>query len=160
MVPPHRRAGGGLEPAGRALEPPGRASEPARTTLKPAGRALEPAGRVSEQARRASQLGRPWSLPRGPQSQLGGPWSLPRGPQSQLGGPWSQLGGPLSQLGGLEQPGRASWELWGGRRQTERERQTEQSVPGMWWYHRSLSPMINANSHESEIITWINFGKK
>ena len=36
MVPPHRRASGGLEPAGRALEPAGRASEPA-------GRAPEPA---------------------------------------------------------------------------------------------------------------------
>ena len=47
MVPPHRRAGGGLEPAGRALEPAGRASEPAGRTLKPAGRALEPAGRVT-----------------------------------------------------------------------------------------------------------------
>ena len=53
MVPPHRRASGGLEPAGRALEPAGRASEPAGRTLEPAGRALEPAGRVSEQARRA-----------------------------------------------------------------------------------------------------------
>ena len=29
MVPPHRRAGGGLEPAGRALEPAGRALESA-----------------------------------------------------------------------------------------------------------------------------------
>ncbi len=27
MVPPHRRASGGLEPAGRALEPAGRVSE-------------------------------------------------------------------------------------------------------------------------------------
>ena len=45
MVPPHRRASGGLEPAGRALEPAGRASEPAGRTLEPAGRALEPAGR-------------------------------------------------------------------------------------------------------------------
>ena len=53
MVPPHRRASGGLEPAGMALEPAGRASQPAERTLNPAGRALEPAGRVSEQARRA-----------------------------------------------------------------------------------------------------------
>ena len=50
MVPPHRRASGGLEPAGRALEPAGRASEPAVRTLEPAGRALQPAGRVSKQA--------------------------------------------------------------------------------------------------------------
>ena len=46
MVPPHRRASGGLEPAGRALEPAGRASEPAERTLNPAGRALEPAASV------------------------------------------------------------------------------------------------------------------
>ena len=58
MVPPHRRASGGLEPAGRALEPAGRASEPAGRTLKPAGRALEPAGRLSEQARRALEPAR------------------------------------------------------------------------------------------------------
>ena len=34
MVPPHRRASGGLEPAGRALEPAGRSSEPAGITLE------------------------------------------------------------------------------------------------------------------------------
>ena len=52
MVPPHRRAGGGLEPAGRALEPAGRASEPAGRTPDPAGRSLEPAGRALEPAGR------------------------------------------------------------------------------------------------------------
>ena len=38
---------------------------------------------------------------------------------------WSHLGGPA------ERPGE-------GR---ERERERERSVPGMWWYHRSSSPM-------------------
>ena len=37
MVPPHRRAGGGLG-AGSALEPAERASEIAGMTLEPAGR--------------------------------------------------------------------------------------------------------------------------
>ena len=46
MVPPHRRASGGLEPAGRALEPAGRSSEPAGRTLEPVGRALEPVERA------------------------------------------------------------------------------------------------------------------
>ena len=48
MVPPYRRACGGLEPAGRALGPAGRASEPAGRALEPAGRALDPAGRPWE----------------------------------------------------------------------------------------------------------------
>ena len=63
MVPPHRRAGGGLEPAGRALEPAGRASEPAGRTPDPAGRSLEPAGRALEPAGRprASWEGQPRS---------------------------------------------------------------------------------------------------
>ena len=75
MVPPHRRAGGGLELGGpwSLLE-----------------------GSLS-------QLGGPWSLPRGPQSQLGGPWSQlgglePAGRASWEA--WSQLGGPAETPGG------------------------------------------------------------
>ena len=67
MVPPHRRAGGALEPAeralllaGRALEPGGRVSEQAKRALEPARRALEPAERASEPAGRALEpAGRP-----------------------------------------------------------------------------------------------------
>ena len=60
MVPPHRRAGGGLEPAERALEPAGRVSEPARRALEPAKRASEPTGRALEQAGRVLEpTGRP-----------------------------------------------------------------------------------------------------
>ena len=102
MVPPHRRASGGLEPAGRALEPAGRASEPAGRTLEPAGRALEPAGRVSEQARRALE-----------------PAGRALEPAGRPGASWE---GQLRGQGG------------------DGDRQREQSVTSMWWYHRSSSP--------------------
>ena len=62
MVPPHRRASGGLEPAGRALEPAGRASEPAGRPLEPAGRALKPAGlREGRTDRKNSRKSVTWS---------------------------------------------------------------------------------------------------
>ena len=48
MVPPHRRASGGLEPAGRSSEPAGMTLEPVGRALESAGRALEPPGMEKE----------------------------------------------------------------------------------------------------------------
>ena len=127
MVPPHRRAGGGLEPAGRALEPPGRASEPAGTTLKPAGRALEPAGRVSEQARRALE-----------------PAGKALEPTKRASEPAGRALEPTGRA--LEPAGRprASWEGqlrgWGEGSDGGKDRHKEPSFTSMWWYHRSSSP--------------------
>ena len=60
MVPPHRRAGGGLKPADWASEPAGSTPDPAGRSLEPAGRALEPAGKALEPAGRPLEpAGRP-----------------------------------------------------------------------------------------------------
>ena len=117
VVPPHRRASGGLEPAGRS-------SEPAGMTLEPVGRALETAGRVSEQARSALE-----------------PAGRALEPAERA---WEPARRALEPAGrALEPAGRpgASWEgqlrgWWGGTQKTEEE----QSITSMWWYHRSLSP--------------------
>ena len=53
------------------------------------------------------------------------PAERPLEPAGRPGATWE---GQLGVLGG------------GAERDRETERQTEQSVPGMWWYHRSSSP--------------------
>ena len=122
MVPPHRRASGGLEPVGRALEPAGRVSEPAGRTLEPAGRALEPAGRVSEQARRALE---PAGRALEPAERASEPAGRALEPAGRPGASWE---GQLRGRGGTET-------------EREKERKKEQSFTSMWWYHRSSSPM-------------------
>ena len=88
--------------------------------MEPAGRALEPAGRASEPAGRTPG-------PAGRSLEPAGRSLEPAGralePAGRPGASWE---GQLRGQGG------------DGDRQTDRQK--EQSVTSMWWYHRSSSP--------------------
>ena len=119
-----------MEPAGRASEPAGRVAEPAVREPEPAvrapelaGRALEPGERALESARRVSGLaGRALMRALEPAERA----------LESAGRPFEASWEARSNLGGPAGNSR------GGHR--EREIDTEWSVPGMWWYHRSSSP--------------------
>ena len=106
-----------------------------------AGRGLEPAGRISEPAVRASEPAGRALEPAGralePAERASEPAGRALEPARRPGASWV---GQLRGQGG------------DGDRQTEREK--EQSVTSMWWYHRSSSPTGPLSKNKENLPMW------